>query len=267
MGTLIIGSVAMNRVLGKTIREPHDVDVISDVSFEWPTQEAPYTLHVDTFWDDRLFGIVPWNTGARVASLNELYTIKVSHSYWELPNKSWRKHIEDAMLLKAAGAKLDQSLHDLLYSVWSDKHGAKRVNLDQDKESFFQDAVVRKYDHDSIHDSVAFGERPLYESILKDGSTVAVDMKKLKALPYEDKVNLFLEEVYATALERKVIPSNYTCSPGLAYQWALKRTITSLTKGWSAQFMVENFDQFRKPSDNYVERHLSKAHKLIPINN
>lgn len=261
MGTLIVGSHALNHVLGRVVREPHDLDIISDVEFEWSGPEK-----VDSFWDDRLFDLVPWNYDQRFASLNELYTLKVSHSYWELANQSWRKHIEDAMLLKQAGAHLDQELHDRLYKIWIDVHGKKVVNLNQDKGKFFTDAVVRKYDHDSIHDSVAYGERPMYEKILKDGSTVAVDMTKLKALSYEDKIKLFKEEVFATALERIVIPKNYRCSPMQAYAWALRRTITSLTKGWSAQFMVENFDQFRNPGSDYVKRHLDNMDKLILIN-
>src|SRR5690606_15193909 len=126
-------------------------------------------------------------------------------------------------------------------------------------------AVRRVYDHDSIHDSVAYGERPLYESVLKDGHSVQVDMSKVRALPYTEQIKLFREEIYATALERKVIPSDYKCSPRAAYAWALRRTITSLTKGWSARFIVTNYDVFHRPDMDYVARHRSRADRLIPL--
>src|SRR5690606_19253508 len=115
---------------------------------------------------------------------------------------------------------------------------------------------------DSLHESVAYGDRPIYEEVLKDGKTVQMDMRKIWAMPHERRIQLFREEVYVTALERKVIPSDYTCSPRAAYAWALRRTITSLTKGRSAQFMSENYRTFRVPDMDYVKHHLSKADRL-----
>lgn len=210
----------------------------------------------------------PWlrklSRGVRPATVDELYTIKVSHSYWELKNGTWNKHIYDIRWLKRKGAHLEQDFHDALYGVWEDVHGKKKTNLSMEKGEFFADAVTRIYDHDSIHDSVAYGDTAMYNLILKDGSTVDVDSKKMWGLGFDNLVLLFREEICATALERIVIPRNYQCSPGAAYRWALRRTITSLTKGKSAQFIVENFDAFAKP-DDYVTRHLSNKHKLVKL--
>lgn len=255
MTCLIIGSWALNHILDKVVREPKDIDVFED---------GPDDLS-DCFWHDRFYDWLAPDEH-RTATLDELYTIKVSHSYWEINGASnWQKHINDAELLKRAGAKLDPVLHKLLYSVWEEKHGTKRVDLNMEKDSFFQDNVVRKYDHDSIHESVAYGDRPMYEKVLKDGSSVAVDMTKLKMLDFEEQVKLFKEEIFATALERIMIPSDYTASPSRAYYWALRRTVTSLTKGWSATFIVDNFDRFRKPDPGYVARHLKNKHRLIEL--
>ncbi|WP_367137959.1 hypothetical protein [Saccharothrix sp. HUAS TT1] len=250
---LVVGSTAMNG-LGLAHRQARDLDVLT------PRQEAG----ADTYWHPRLEEWIEPGTD-RAADLDELYTLKVSHSYWELKNGSWAKHVFDAVQLKKAGAAVVQPLHDLLYSVWEERHGKKQVDLSQESDEFFADAVNRKYDHDSIHASVAYGKEPMYVRILKEGHSVAVDMLKLKALSFEDKVQLFREEVYATALERLVIPSDYRHSLRTAYDWALRRTITSLTKGWSAQFLVENYDTFRKPDVDYVARHLANHDKLIPL--
>lgn len=250
---LVVGSTAMVR-LGLAHRQAHDLDVLT------PHLEAG----ADTYWHPRLAEWIEPGTD-RFASLDELYTLKASHSYWELRNGSWAKHMFDAVQLKRAGAFVVQPLHDLLYSVWEDRHGKKKVDLSQESGEFFADAVNRKYDHDSIHASVAYGEEPMYVHVLKEGHSVQVGMLKLKSLSHEDKVKLFREEVYATALERLVIPSDYKHSPRAAYDWALRRTITSLTKGWSAQFLVEHYETFRRPDVDYMARHLANRDKLIPL--
>jgi hypothetical protein len=134
-----------------------------------------------------------------------------------------------------------------------------------DKADFFDDGVRRKYDHDSVHYSVAYGDRPLYEQFLKAPPSVMIDMEKVWSADHETIVRLFREEVYATALERVIIPSEYRASPGAAYQWALRRTITSLTKGRSAQFIVSNYREFYRPDPDYVRRHLSKSDQLIEV--
>lgn len=259
MTTLYIGSMAAVQEHGVPLgRLPKDVDTFSNM---WNHEDRE-----DNFWDDR-FVSSGWlyPDELRFATLDELYTIKHSHAYWELPNGSWPKHMADLLRLQDAGGTLIPWLHDLLYEVWTERHGAKRVNLDMDKADFFDDGVRRKYDHDSVHYSVAYGDRPLYERFLKAPPSVMIDMAKVWAADHETIVRLFREEVYATALERIVIPSEYRASPGAAYQWALRRTITSLTKGRSARFIVSNYREFYRPDPDYVARHLAKSDQLIEV--
>jgi hypothetical protein len=254
---LVIGSTAAHYHLGDEWRRPKDVDVY--VSPETPLGG---TVKVDAFWDDTLQEYWPRSTW-RVATLDELYTIKVSHVYWDLPNNTWSKHVHDILSLKSHGAQLIPDLHSVLYKVWEQKHGKKRVDLNMDKADFFDDAVPRKWDHDSIHYSVSYGDHPLYESFNKDGEEVAIDMRKVWAAPLDTQIKLFREEIYATALERWVVPSDYTCSPGAAYLKALRKTIVSLTKGRSARFIVENLDTYIRADVDYVQRHKDNAHKLV----
>jgi hypothetical protein len=259
---LIIGSVAMNKALGYQYREPKDFDYFGKDQVI-PTGLVAVGTKVEPFWHDSFAGTQLDRDG--YATLDELYTIKVSHAYWELKNKSWDKHMSDIMLMKTSGAKLDMNLHKLLYPVWVKKHGSKQMNLAQAAGNFFDDAVMRIYDHDSIHESVAYGDRPLYEKILKNGETVDIDPAKLwEGMSYPEQVLLFREEIVATALERWMIPTDYRFSPGLAYKLALKKTITSLTKGRSARFIVTHFEHFYKPHD-YMKIHRSKAHLLKPL--
>lgn len=258
--SLLIGSHAAETHGIELGRIPKDVDVFSNHDL-WRNLE-----NADVFWDDRLHAYLDKvGEGMRIATLDELYTIKVSHSYWELKNGSWWKHIKDQRLLKEAGATLIDEFHDILYKIWEDRYGKKRVNLDMSAATFFKDAVKRIYDHDSIHYSVAYGDTPMYEAVLKDGSDVLVDSKKLWQMSDEDRDKLFLEEIYATALERIIIPSEYRASPRAAYAWALTRTITSLTKGKSAKYLSTNIERFFRMPDDYVQRHKDKKHLLIEL--
>lgn len=259
MRTMVVGSHALQK-LGVCDRVPKDLDLWTDTQPDPEIEEK-----VDLFWHPLLAEIVLEAPKWVHPSLDLMYTIKLSHGHWDLKNGSWGKHVADLIRLQNAGAKLLEPEYKILYKVWEETHGKKVMNLDQDKTEFFDDAVRRKYDHDSIHESVAFGDRPIYEDILRDGATVDVDPRKLWALPHSRLVQLFTEEVCVTALERIVIPRNYKVSPGFAYQWALRRTITSLTKGKSSRFMLENIQEFIKPDPDYVKRHLRNKERLIEL--
>lgn len=254
---LIIGSTAMQEHIPNT-RKPKDLD-----KFSRPHPDLGFDPSAgDSFWHPSFEGTQLDRNG--IATLHELYTIKVSHSFWELKNNSWDKHMVDILKLQEAGAKLIPELYSILYPVWVEQHGSKKMNLKQAAGMFFKDAVTRIYDHDSIHRSVAYGETPLYEALLKDGETVDIDPKKLWAMDHDTRVKLFREEIAATALERWMIPTKYKFSAGLAYKLALKKTITSLTRGKSALFIVEHFEEFMIPHD-YMQIHRTKIHKLEPL--
>jgi len=256
--TLVIGSTAM-RAWGVGNRTPKDLDVFSDDPGAGD----------DVFWHESLRpwvdSITPAGVGYTYASLDDLYTIKVSHAQWDLKNNTWNKHVYDIVQLKRAGAKLDLDLHKLLYGVWEETHGKKVMDLDQDKRDFFDDAVRRTYDHDSLHDSVAYGDRPIYTEVLKDGAEVDIDMKKMRALPLPRFVALIKEEIFVTALERIVIPQRYRVSPKAAYWWAFRRTASSLTKGWTARTILDNAELFLEPGFDYIGRHLLNSHKLVKV--
>jgi hypothetical protein len=253
--TLVTGSTAA-KAWFPDWREPKDYDAFAD--------EKPAGVRGDIFWDDRLHAIL--GDCDRTATPDELYTIKYSHSFWELKNGTWDKHMADLLALRRHGAQLIPEWFDVLYEIWSDLHGAKKVDLTKEAEDFFADAVKRVYDHDSIHLSVAYTPgQPIYDDCLKDGKSVQMDMAKVWAMPHERIVQMFREEIYVTALERLVIPNDYLYSPGRAYQWALRRTITSLTKGRSARFLVDHFDEFRLPDIDYVAHHRAHANYLTPL--
>lgn len=253
--TLLVGSQAAKELNVDLGREPKDTDMFTNTKING----------VDGHWHPYYNSWLPEGT-MRAATLDELTTIKQSHAYWELENGSWSKHMSDLLKLKEAGGVVIPALHDLLYRVWEQEHGVKILDLDQEAADFFTPAVKRIYDHDSLHHSVAYSPgAPIYEECLKDGAAVLMDMNKVWAMSDERALNMFREEIYVTALERIIVPNDYATSPGAAYQWALCRTITSLTKGRSAKFLVDNFDKLKRADVDYVQVHLDNKKYLKPF--
>lgn len=263
MALTLIGSTAA-KVWFPDFREPRDTDFHAPV---WHRMEGGTSENLDVFVDARL-GQWAWGN---IASPAELYTMKVSHSYWEIGegperDRNWKKHMSDIVFFQRKGVEFVPELHDILVPIWKDIHKKNPTNLKQSAGMFFNDAVNRKYDHDSIHDSVAYGDRPLYESILADGEEVMVDSSKFfDGMDYDTQLKLVREEVYATALERIMIPKDYKFSPTAAYSWALQRTITSLFKNRWATWTVLNYDTLARPDCDYVGRHLKNKDRLIPL--
>lgn len=253
----------MLTLIGSTAARMHFADfrTANDVDYHTPrAQDVDDWPEFDVFVDERLEA---W-TWRKIATPEELYTMKISHSFWDIDG-SWDKHAADIVFFQRKGVQFIRELYDILLPIWKDIHGSKITNLNQSAEDFFGDAVPRKYDHDSIHASVAYHDRPLYESILADGAEVMVDSSKFWAMDHETKIKLIREEIYATALERIVIPQNYECSPGWAYRFALKKGLTSLFKNDWALFVALNLDELGRPDCNYVQRHLRNKNQLIPL--
>lgn len=258
----LIGSTAMKHHF-PDYREPQDVDMMTGVQSEYDLMVSA-DPSIDMFFNEALAG---WNWGA-VATPDELYTMKVSHSFWEIGGdvRNWQKHMNDIVFLQRQGAEFIRPLYDILYPMHKEMHGRKRTSLAQNAKNFFGDAVNRKYDHDSVHRSVAYTPgQPLYEAILADGEEVAVDNSKFWAMDEETKHKLVREEIYATALERILIPTDYKYSPMAAYAWAAQRTVTSLFKGEWALYLVLNWEQLCRPDVDYRAVHLANADQLIPL--
>jgi hypothetical protein len=247
---VLIGSKAAKHWCSD-FRESKDIDYFSSEQVD---------IEGDIFVDKRL---EQWNWSS-IATPDELYTIKVSHSFWEIED-SWNKHMSDIVFFQRKGTKFLRELYDILLPIWKSIHRRKPTNLKQTSNNFFRDAVKRKYVHDSIHDSIAYYDEPLFTKILKDGEEVLLDKEKFFQLSHDDKLKLVREEVYTTALERILIPNNYMGSPTAAYSWALKRTITSLFKGDWALWTVLNYDELAKPDCDYRQKHLNNKERLVLV--
>ncbi|WP_440913124.1 DUF7275 domain-containing protein, partial [Enterococcus innesii] len=203
---------------------------------------------------------------SEIASLNEIYTLKVSHSPWVISERSWMKHIADIKKLKIHGAKLIPELHDIAYSEWEKRKGAKKVNLNQDKTEFFANNVRRKYDHDSIHSAIAFDKYPMYMSILEDNESVKTSQYKFKNLSEQEKVKLVQEEIMVLSLERDLIPSSKNIDKTIlfaSYIKQLRLLITQYSKGWFPQWIIENYYLVAKPPLDYWKKFETSNKKVL----
>lgn len=189
-----------------------------------------------------------------IATLDEIYTLKVSHSEWEINgSRNWMKHIKDIHALKQNGARLIPKLYTIAYKEWESRHGKKKINLNKDKEDFFTSGVKRKYVHDSIHAAVAFNDEPMFTKILADNAEVQTSKQKFEQLTHQEKIQLCSEEIFVLSLERDLIPMEeqgkmiQNIDAKQAYDKQIRLLITQYSKGYFPLWMIENFSDIRQP--------------------
>jgi len=210
-----------------------------------------------------IMDMIPTHEGPfyHTATLDALYTIKLSHMGWDI---QWDKHKSDVLFMRKIGAWLIPQLYDALVEYWKKEHGNKDyLSLYKSKEEFFNDHVEYVFDHDFLHDLVAHPYVPVYRLVLRDGHGVAIDQNKFEDLPYRLKLRMFREEISVIAAERWLI--NPRTSGKIhwmkAYNMALKKTVTSLTKNWATDFILQNLEYFVVPEYSYFD-HLVKTMKF-----
>src|SRR5690606_7938371 len=122
---IVIGSIAANQRVSSW-REAKDFDVLVDSTEEQNFMSlVPEGLRVEPLVISDLKDY-SWVDPDGYATAEELYTIKVSHSYWKLKNGSWKKHMFDIVKFQEQGVKLIPELHDFLYPKWENLHGKKK---------------------------------------------------------------------------------------------------------------------------------------------
>ena len=113
-------------------------------------------------------------------------------------------------------------------------------------QQFFDDAVKKVYDHDWLHERVAFFDRPLYERLkFSNKMDLAWCEKELwEKFTHQEKMMCVVEETTVIALERFLIPGREKYATA-AYMKALQKVCTSLTSGWFRDFAIWNWADLR----------------------
>lgn len=256
---ILIGSSALN-LMGFYIKA-HDLDYFYIEGDKRPDGDS-HALPADLF-NLLLKYCIKLDENLYHVSKCALYTIKESHLEWDI---FWFKHAIDVIMLERRGAYRIDELYYAFKDFWKKTHGYKsRLSLDRSKDDFFNDAVVKKYDHDWLHEVVASPNPPLYTLALSDNAEVMIDRAKFDKLPFESKLNMFREEMCVIALERWVIPSDGKIHPALAYLYAVQKTITNLTKNWASQFILDNLSWYLNNFDRkFFNNFLTATGKEIP---
>lgn len=235
---MIIGSAALYYHVG-TDKKPKDIDFIKGSPHKVP--EKYKGIRVEELDNPILLEYYANNPPLFIGK-DELYTLKISHSFFDLDNGSWAKHMYHIQQLKELGAKFIPDLFYKLFPYWEQMHGKRKAsNLDMTAEEFFDNKVGFPFDHDYIHEVLIQHphfkgqSEPTYNKVLKEGAEVDVCMDKFESLTEEEKFNLTFEEVANMALERygKMYYKR-------AYEVMLKKFIISHCKIEQGIWIIQN---------------------------
>lgn len=244
-------------VSGRAFRVGDDRIIDFEVALPGSSAEdyLVYSSGYDTTVCNRL-GTQPTLLGRKVtvARLAVLYSLKRSHRH---KPRRWHKHIRDYHELKQVCKDRDALAH--ITKKREQEYTLKTPSLDKTVDEFFDDSVSnRVFIHDQIHEVMAHGERPLYESIRISPDRVTCSLAKWEALSPEDRLSCVKEEAYVIALERAIIPMLFSggkqADPTKALYWALMRICTTLCSGWFRDFATENYPAIESGLD--LEYHL-----------
>jgi len=244
---VLIGSQAIKHWFPDFPREPKDLDyVIHEYKKldEFSEINQPSTGKRIEYLKNKVISDLFPDTGEHVLSPNLLYTLKISHLFWDI---NWEKHEWDATWLREKGCQLDHPLFHKLYKQWNEVHGNnKRSDLKMSSADFFNNALTCEYDHDWLH--TLLKPIPTFNKVLKDGQEVEVDVNKFQFLTEVEKEALVREEIYVMAFERwPIIGFRH------AYGRMIKKFILSHAPIWEAIWILENYKRLCRPEFDFIK--------------
>lgn len=205
----------------------------------------------------------------KIPPLDYLYAMKKAHIGYPV---NWEKNISDYHRFKALGIKLSPEAYNFYTARKAEieTRFSTHVNLKVSNDKFFgQYDINRYYNHDDLHEWVKHEDVPMYKKIKHDQDMALCNYELWQELSYSQKLNTVREEVYSIALERVMIPFIMTRNKFYdyhkAYEWALMRVSTTLTKGWFKEFAIENWPMLRDCQLNLVDvcrEHVYDARQL-----
>lgn len=249
--SLIYGSTALKYWCPDLPREPKDLDLISDVV-------TPNHKGVEYFWTKAFHWLKDHNGPYRMVTLDNLYTIKVSHCHWDV---NWTKHIFDVGFMKEHGAALNKEFYNLLVEDWGEIHGSKNhISLNKRNKDFFNKNVTREWDHDELHEYLSFYKTPMHNLIRKDPDSPLCSEEMFNCLTKQDQLYTALEEMYVIATERYILPKKV--APMAAKANSYKDLVVRISKGWFSRFLIENTYELMKYSKEEDELWKSRLLKM-----
>ena len=267
MKNLLIGSQALSRWFPDEvkIKDSTDWDVISMYPIEgteWHNPDFLANGELERYASER---VVMFN-GQQLHIVNPigLAIVKRSHLWRDL---SFQKHITHYHKGGLAEFReqfkiYDENLLHLRTAMTHAEFPQGNPNLNQSVEDFFDDAVTKKYNHDYLHELVAFYSCPLYTRMQRDSSSAWCNQDMWREFTFDEKIRCVAEEAYVIAIERFLVPNNWDYSYKRAYMKALDKVCTTLCSGWFRDFAIDNypsiFELFDSDRINAVKAILEK---------
>jgi hypothetical protein len=202
------------------------------------------------------------NTDPVFADPNVLLTLKISHAHWNIHHE---KTLFDIRFLQGKGAVVLEALYRELVKAWIKIHGKNSVPVNKPMDEFFDDAVPRAYNHEWLHEQVAFTGRPIHERIRPDLTNVFCSKELWDTLTYDEQCLCMLEEMLVTAIERLNLTTHSLKSDKLrAVKLAHTKLCTTMASGWFARFAIENhFELLINRRDQWLT-HLNSILQRLP---
>jgi hypothetical protein len=244
---ILIGSEAA-RYWYRDFRTSFDIDYVT-TTFNQNTDKTEYhNVPLEIY---RLFLKYSEN---KVLLPDALYTLKLSHLSWEGENKSWHKHLSDAMWFQESNCKLIPEFYSIIYDFWKHKFGGKdKIKFTKSPDEFFRDSLKREWDHDKLHDYFKVDDKPAYQNILKGYEKSVLTSEELfSKLDFRTQLLTVLEEVFVVAFERN-----------LSFSEGFKHVVTRLSKGWWNTFALDNASILIK---GFVDEKKEYTQKRIKLN-
>tara|TARA_Y100001001_G_C8012723_1_gene310293 strand:- start:848 stop:1753 length:906 start_codon:yes stop_codon:yes gene_type:complete len=246
----------------KTDRQVWDCELIWPDSLSYELAEL-ILQDPETTFDEYLNAWIP--------SLNILYMLKMSHRF-KKNSPHFLKTMRDIQKMRAAGAVIQPEHEDFYKRRVKATYWYEHPNLNRSKEEFFNpedDFYI--YDHDSIHEAVALGDRPAYVKYAVPGQEVLSSKKRFfEEVDHETRIAGVYEETCVLALERSQIPNNFRkVPPQWSFKKALEKVCTSITSGWFREFAWEHYDEvlelYRRQGEiDYIVLFYENKDKLRP---
>ncbi len=242
---ILIGSRALAHWSNVPIKPTTDWDIISenDIStdaIEWHDRAFLNNGSFDGFASN----ITGEIDGVKYHVMNQvgLTIIKRSHLWRDL---SFSKHITHYHKHLAHWRQTFTTSNELLLleriRLTMEAYPQGHPSLMQSVGDFFDDAVTKKYNHDWLHELVAYQSKPLYTRLQNNPELAWCEKVLWDKLPYEEQLQCVAEETYVIAMERFLIPKNWDYPYQLAYMKALAKVCTTLCSGWFRGFAIDNY--------------------------
>lgn len=247
------------------------IKMVSGAHIEYDiAQPGDSTDQLIQYCEDLGNDLITTYPGDRIAPLDMLYLLKMSHRY-KKNSPHFFKTMNDIHYMRSLGAKIPTELENVFKLREKETYDYSHPNLDVKSKDFFKgDEVPYVYDHDTIHEAVAVLGVPAYKSYMKDDSEVMTSKEKFFAQENHIRLLGVYEESCVLALERSQIPFNFEVPARQSFVMALSKVCTSITSGWFREYAWENFGVVMKFYDSmgetdYIERFKANQDLVKPF--